>query len=136
MIRRLSLILLLILPFCIKAQQMTGSWEVFTVYNAVDKVLETPSKLYYLSSGNLYSYDMGTQESESLNTQNGLNDSDISNMYYNPADKYLLLTYTNGNIDIIYDNGDIVNMSDIKDAIMEKLKKDGYIDGNVPDGEQ
>lgn len=80
MIRRLSLILLLILPFCIKAQQMTGSWEVFTVYNAVDKVLETPSKLYYLSSGNLYSYDMGTQESESLNTQNGLNDSDISNM--------------------------------------------------------
>ena len=24
----------------------------------------------------------------------------------------------------------------IKDAIMEKLKKDGYIDGNVSDGEQ
>lgn len=127
MIRRLSLILLLILPFCIKAQQMTGSWEVFTVYNAVDKVLETPSKLYYLSSGNLYSYDMGTQESESLNTQNGLNDSDISNMYYNPADKYLLLTYTNGNIDIIYDNGDIVNMSDIKDAIMATEKTINHV---------
>ncbi len=122
MIRRLSLLLLLILPFCIKAQQITGSWEVLTVYNTVDKVLETPEKLYYLSSGNLYSYDSENQESESLNVQNGLNDSGISNMYYNPEGKYLLLTYKNGNIDMIYDNGDIVNMSDIKDAIMATEK--------------
>ncbi|MGN1172780.1 MAG: hypothetical protein ACI4SO_03215, partial [Muribaculaceae bacterium] len=127
MIRRLSLLFLLILPIYVSAQQITGSWEVFTVYNAVDKVLETPSKLYYLSSGNLYSYDSVAQETESYNTQNGLNDSGISDMYYNATDKYLLLTYSNGNIDMLYDNGDVVNMSDIKDAIMSTEKTINHV---------
>ncbi|MGM9799536.1 MAG: hypothetical protein ACI30M_02475 [Muribaculaceae bacterium] len=127
MIRRLSLLFLLILPIYVSAQQITGSWEVFTVYNAVDKVLETPNKLYYLSSGNLYSYDSVAQETESYNTQNGLNDSGISDMYYNATDKYLLLTYSNGNIDMLYDNGDVVNMSDIKDAIMSTEKTINHV---------
>lgn len=122
MIRRLALILLLTLPFGIKAQQMTGSWELFSVFNSVDKALETPDRVYYLSSGNLYAFDYANNESITYNTYSGLNDSGITDMYYNRAGKYLLLTYSNGNIDMIYDNGDIVNMSDIKDAIMTEEK--------------
>ena len=122
MIRKLSLILVVLFPFVVKSQQMTGSWEVYNVYNSVDNVLETPDKLYYTSSGSLYYYDVANNESVTMNIQNGLNDTDILNIYYNAAQKYLLVAYSGGNIDLIYDNGDIVNMSDIKDAVMSTEK--------------
>lgn len=122
MIRKLSLILVILFPFVVKSQQMTGSWEVFNVYNSVDNVLETPDRLYYISSGSLYYYDVVNEESVTMTIQNGLNDTDILNIYYNAAQKYLLLAYSSGNIDLIYDNGDIVNMSDIKDAVMSTEK--------------
>lgn len=122
MIRKLSLILVILFPFVVKSQQMTGSWEVFNVYNSVDNVLETPDRLYYISSGSLYYYDVANEESVTMTIQNGLNDTDILNIYYNAAQKYLLLAYSSGNIDLIYDNGDIVNMSDIKDAVMSTEK--------------
>lgn len=122
MIRKLSLILVILFPFVVRSQQMTGSWEVFNVYNSVDNVLETPDRLYYISSGSLYYYDVANEESVTMTIQNGLNDTDILNIYYNAAQKYLLLAYSSGNIDLIYDNGDIVNMSDIKDAVMSTEK--------------
>lgn len=47
---------------------------------------------------------------------NGLSGVDIADIYRNNAGRYLLVVYGDGNIDLLHDNGDIINLGDIKDA--------------------
>lgn len=93
-----------------------------TPYSLVTSIVDTPSKVYYMSKGSLFSYDKENQESYVYSTSNKLTDTGVSGIYYNAPEKYLLVTYTNGNMDFLYDDGKVVNMSDIKDAVLTTLK--------------
>lgn len=121
--KRLTSILLSIISvlflFPVKAQlQAEGTWNIFPVYSTPpQKVIETPNeKVYYLTGGNLFSYDKKNDESYSYTTENKLNDINITYIYYNSEKKYLTVCYENGNIDLLYDDGKVKNMSDIKDS--------------------
>lgn len=123
MIRRILIIVALFLPFTLLAQLGVGEWKVYNTFaTSISKMLETPDKVYYLSEGCLFSYDKDTEESYCYTPINKLNDYDITGIYYNNINKYLLVAYKSGNIDLIYDNGKIINMSDIKDATMTTSK--------------
>lgn len=102
------------------AAQTSGRWTVYPVIgDTFSNIIETADKVYMLSNGRLSHYSLDDNESYSYNTLNKLSDaSAISEIYYNYDKKYLLLTYSNGNIDLIYDNGRVVNIPDIKDAIL------------------
>ncbi len=121
--KKALLILLILLPFLSKAQLATGEWKVYPVFaDKITTMLETSEKVYYLSQGNLFSYDKDTEELYSYLVVNKLSDKEISNIYYNKTNRYLLISYESGNIDLLYDDGKVVNMSDIKDAIMTSEK--------------
>ncbi len=104
-----------------------GDWKIYTSFDGVDRIVATPEKYYYLSDGSLFSYDYKQDETYAYTTQNKLNDTEIDNIFYNPANRYLAVTYMNGNIDLLYDNGKTVSMSDIRDAIMSTSKRINYI---------
>lgn len=105
------------------AQKTVGQWTLYPVYNnGVSAVTDAGDKVYYLSDQRLFSYDKDTQETYCYTTSNKLNDSEITGMFYNRDGGYMLLAYATGNIDLIYDNGKVVNLSDIKDAVMTQDK--------------
>lgn len=129
MIKRVLILLAVLLPFIAKSQMGVGEWKLYTTFaNSVTKMLETPDKLYYLSENCLFSFDKETEESYCYASINKLNDNIISGIYYNQENKYLLIAYSSGNIDLLYDNGEVVNMSDIKDATMTTSKKINDVD--------
>jgi hypothetical protein len=98
--------------------QSQNSWYVYDVFSsAVDGIIETPSLVYYTSAGNLFSYDKDSDETYAYTPYNKLNGNQVKAIYYNYDKDYLLVVYDDSNIDFIYDDGHVVNMPDIKDAI-------------------
>ena len=116
MIKRILSILIILIPFFSNAQIAVGDWNVYSIYSTLNKIEQSNEKVYFLSSNYLYSFDKNTQEVYYYTLQNKLNDNNISNIYYNKEGKYLFIVYKSGNIDLLYDDGTVENMPDIKDA--------------------
>lgn len=103
--------------------QSVGEWYVFPRFTGeAQSFYDTQSMVYYVSGGSLYSYNKDTNESYTYSTQNKLADTNITLAKYNPEEKYLLVVYNNANIDMVYDNGRVVNLPDIKDAALSVVK--------------
>lgn len=99
------------------AQQSVGEWTFFPRFlGSIESLVATPEKTYYTSGGRLFSFDKENNETYAYSTQNRLNDTNVGLIVYNPFRKCLVVTYDNGNIDLLYDSDRTVNMSDIKDA--------------------
>lgn len=103
-------------------------WYKYPVYtDNVDQIVATSGKVYYLSGGNLFSFSPSDNESYYYSQLNKLSDRDISNIYYNTDKKYLVVAYTSGNIDLLLDNGDVVNLPDIKDSSVSSSKAINHV---------
>ena len=118
MIKRVFLILIALIPLSVFAQKTVGNWNIYPRYSAISKMVQTPQKVYFLSGGNLYSYDKVTQETYNYTSCNKLHDNNVIEIYYNKEKDYLVITYDTGNIDLLYNNGDIKNLPIIKDAVL------------------
>lgn len=104
-------------------KQPEGTWNVYSTYSAPpQKVVETKEKVYFLSGGNLFAYDKNSDETLSYTIGNVLNDTGIADIYRNHERGYLLIAYTSANIDLLYDDGHVTNMSDIKISDIENGK--------------
>ena len=120
----ISLVAVLATTFCAMAQHAVGDWRIHSSFvgNNVTAVAESNRWVYYLTGGYLFRLDKETQENEALSIINDLSDMIISQAYYNSERDYLVLIYENGNIDIILSDGSVVNMPEVKDAVMTSSK--------------
>lgn len=101
-----------------KAQLPVGGWTIHSPFGGVSTIAETKNIAYYLSAGSLFSVDKATNEVRSLNISNDLNGGAIKGIYPHPDGKYLVVAYTDCNIDRINDDGSVINISDISDALI------------------
>lgn len=125
MSRRISVLIVLIVLSCTFltwAQLAVGNWQIYSSMGDPVKVIDTGDRVYYVSGISLFCFDKETEEMESYNKNNLLNDIDVANIYYNYDKNYLVVVYANSNIDILYDNGKVYNIPDIKNAIMTSSK--------------
>ncbi len=122
MIKKLFAMLLALIPAVMPAQVAVGGWTLFSAFNTVERIVETDTYAYYMSSGSLYRVDKDTYEVNTLNVANKLNDSNITGVYPATDGKSVVVAYASGNLDRLYDDGRIVNMSDIKDALMSRSR--------------
>lgn len=107
----------------VSAQKTVGQWTLFPVYNnGVSDIVDTKDKVYYTSAGRLYSYDKENNETYSYTVANKLSDSEVSSIHYNLEEGYLLIVYASTNMDALYDNGKVVNISDIHDTTINENK--------------
>lgn len=120
-IRHIISLLLLIVSgvFQIQAQLAVGSWKQFSSFASVDKVIDTPHYVYYITNGQLYSRDKDNEETYNYSTGNRLSDNNISDIFFDYDNGSLFVAYANANIDIIDSEGHVYNMPDIKDASMD-----------------
>jgi len=119
MIKKIAVIFTLaLISFGVNAQLPVGGWAIHSPFGGVSSIAETKNMTYYLSAGSLFSVDKKTNEVRSLNISNDLNGSAITAIYPHPEGKYLIVTYKNCNIDRINDDGSVINISDISDALI------------------
>ena len=106
------------------AQNAVGDWRIHTSFvgNSVTSVAEGKNFVYYLAGANLFRLDKETSENEALSIVNDLSDMGIKQIYYNSDRDYLVVVYTNANIDVIQSEGQVVNMSEVKDAVLTTSK--------------
>ena len=102
----------------VNAQLPVGGWTIHSPFGGVSTIAETKNMTYYLSAGSLFSIDKATNEVRSLNISNDLNGGAIKGIYPHPDGKYLIVAYTDCNIDRINDDGSVINISDISDALI------------------
>jgi hypothetical protein len=107
-----------LLAIGVNAQLPVGGWAIHSPFNGVSTITEIGNNLYYLSSGSLFSYDKDTQEVRALNIANDLNGGSISNIYTEPSGAYIIVVYSDNNMDRINANGSVVNIPDIHDALI------------------
>ncbi len=113
----LAMLLSVCAPTIALAQLAIGDWQIYGNYSSdVVKVHDTGRKVYYLAGGGLHSYDKDSEETYSYTSRNSLNDISVSNFYRHPDRDFLFVVYGSGNIDVLADDGSVVNLSDIKDA--------------------
>ncbi len=116
------------------AATAVGDWSVHNNFSYdVNKIIETPRKVYYVAENNLFHYDKELDETYGYTIRNGLNDVLVKDIFYNSDANYLLVAYQTGNIDLIYPDGDIVNMGDIASAtqVADKTINDVTFSGNT-----
>lgn len=106
----------------IRAQLAVGNWQIYSSIGDPVKVVDTEERVYFVSGISLFSFDKVTEELEGYNKNNKLSDTGVSNIYYNYDKNYLVVIYSNANIDILYDDGKVYNIPDIKNAIMTASK--------------
>ena len=92
-----------------------GNWRTHLPYQKVIKVEQFDDNIYAATEYELFFYDAEDNSINILNKINGLSDIGISTIAYNDSQRKLFVAYTNANVDIIDTEGNVTNMSDIKD---------------------
>lgn len=117
MIKRVSIFILLLFV-AISSYSSIGDWTVYPSYtNATDCEI-AGEKIYVLASGSLFSYNKKDNEVILYDNLNTLNDIDIKHIAYCKEIKGLVIIYDNANIDILYDDETIYNISDFKNKTL------------------
>ncbi|MDR3339252.1 MAG: hypothetical protein LBT25_03990 [Candidatus Symbiothrix sp.] len=99
----------------LNTQAQTGTWKIRRAYQNATIVAETPHLVFAVYDGSLLSYNPEDKEVRTYSSKEGLHDIDIQYMAYSQSANALVLLYTNGNIDIFMKEGDVYNLSFIKD---------------------
>ena len=96
----------------LSAQQWT--WE--KPFCGVERMVETRDRVYFESAGALFAYDKEQDETLIFDKSNYLNDTGVNGLYAPTAQNWVVVTYANSNIDLLFDNGKVINLPDIKDS--------------------
>ena len=106
---------MLLLPFNkVSAGIPVGTWRAHPAYNDASLSIKAFGYICVLSDGGLYFYDPSDNALYTIDKTGGLGDTDIAAMGYCDSEKALLLVYSNGNIDLLYEDFTIYNFTDIK----------------------
>lgn len=124
---RLLASIMLLITIGALAQSTPGSWtSVPTLGNQYTMVVETPARTFVLGRGALAS--ISDSETFIYDRQNKLSDYNISLIRYNYDKGYLFIGYTNGNIDLLFDDDHVVNMPALKDASLSTSHEINNVD--------
>jgi sugar lactone lactonase YvrE len=90
-----------------------GEWRSHLSYESIVAITESQDAVYYGSSQAILKVNKEDLSFEYLNKVGGLSDMGISTIEYNLSENLLVVAYNNGNIDLYYKDGLVVNLSSI-----------------------
>ena len=97
------------------------SWEIYTSYNDITEIEPAGNLVFALASNGLFSYHIKDGSVTTYDKANTLSDFDINHIAWNKNTKKLVITYINGNIDLLDTNGNAVNISSYQKATTRVL---------------
>lgn len=111
----------LLIAFCgvCAAMASIDDWRYYTPFSGADRMAETRGRVYFTSAGSLFAYDKSNDETLAFSFMNDLNDpNDVTGVFAPFNGNYVVVAYSNGNMDVLRDDGSVVNLPDIKDSRM------------------
>lgn len=110
-----------------------GHWRTHLPYQKVIDVEVFGKKVFAATDYELFYYDTEDNSINILNRVNGLSDIGVSKIRYNQSQRKLFVAYSNCNVDLIDNNLNIKNMSDIKDKSIlgNKTINNVFFDGDL-----
>lgn len=106
---------MLLLPFnMVQAGIPVGTWRLHQAYNDATFSISAFSRIYVLSDGSIYYYDPSQDGLYLIDKSGGLSDTGIAQMAYCKSEKAIILVYKNGNIDLLYSDDTVCNVTDLK----------------------
>lgn len=99
-----------------------GTWKNYLAYHEVQNICEASHYLFVLASNDLYQYNQNDKSITTYDRINGLSDTYITHIAWNPTAKRLIAIYKNANIDLIDTSGKIINISAIYNKTMTEDK--------------
>ena len=111
---RLLYILISLMPLLLVSQDYSNLWDGHFSYLNIKDVSQGNDKIYAASENAIFTYDLVTNEINTISTINGLSGETISTLHYSEAFGLLLIGYENGLIEIVIDsNEDVLRVIDI-----------------------
>jgi hypothetical protein len=93
--KRNFLICVFLFPLALMAQDYSALWKGYFSYLNVIDVAKGNDKIYVATDNVVFTYDVNSEELETLTTINGLSGDEISTIHYSEAYQMLLIGYTN-----------------------------------------
>lgn len=113
------------------ARAQVGTWQNYLAYHDVQNICAADHYLFVLASNDLYQYNQNDQSITTYDKTNGLSDTNITHIAWNPQAKRLIIVYQNSNIDLIDVAGNTTNISALysktmtEDKTVNKITIDG-----------
>ena len=123
MVKRIFAILSILIA--ITANAGIGDWVLYPSYHNATYCQTAGDKVYVLASGALYSYNTSDEEVRVYDKINTLSDIDITHIEYCKDIKALVVVYSNANIDILFDDEEVYNITDFKNKSLPDKKING-----------
>ena len=123
MVKRLLIfIVALFATLSVAMADAVGTWKIYPSYSTISSIEPTGSKVYVLADGNLYSYNVKTEEIREYNilTNPALSSREITHIIWVKATNKLLIVYADYMIDILSAKDDIGSIVGLKNASSQK----------------
>ena len=114
MIKRLLISFLFVLVSVLGVKASDDNWTLYPSYHNATYCQVMGDKVYVLASGALYSYNKSDNEVRIYDKITTLSDINIAHIRYSSFINALVVVYSNANIDILYDDESVYNISDFK----------------------
>ena len=117
------LLLLLVFHFSLFTYSQVGTWQNYLAYYELQNICEASNhQLFVLASNSLYQYNQNDESITTYDKVNGLSDTYITHIAWNPKTQKLIAVYQNSNIDLLDTKGNITNISALLTKIMTESK--------------
>ena len=101
-----------------------GTWQNHLAYYELQNICAASDKqLFVLASNSLYQYNQNDESITTYDKVNGLSDTYITHIAWNPKAQKLIVIYQNSNIDLIDTKENIINISALYTKIMTESKE-------------
>jgi hypothetical protein len=112
--KKIVLIVLLVCNFTV-AQDFSNSWEGLFSFTTIVDIKESATSVYAASENAVFIYDLSSRTFTTLTTVNGLSGDEISQIHYSEDKSVLVIGYENGLLQIIDQDGEVIDVVAIKD---------------------
>ena len=118
------LLLLFAFHFSLFTFSQVGTWQNHLAYFELQNICAASgNQLFVLASNSLYQYNQNDESITTYDKENGLSDTYITHIAWNPKAQKLIAVYQNSNIDLIDTKGNITNISALYTKIMTESKE-------------
>jgi hypothetical protein len=129
--RRYAFLSILALFCAVLPAQQIGKWTVYAAYHHSTYNIPLDDKVYALYDGSLLSYSKADGEVQTYSKADVLSDNKITHIAWNESQKKLLIVYSNANVDILYADGTVKNLTEFKNkTITDKTVNCIWMDGD------
>ena len=133
MIKRYVISCIIIIAAVLNIHAAVGTWKSYMAYHDIQEITTNDKLVYVLSSNDLYCYNKSDKSITTFDKITNLSDGYISYIAYNKSVGKLIVVYADENIDIIDDNFNVVNISDVysKSTTDDKTINSVSINGKI-----